>query len=709
MTVPHSKVIFAIIFSMLPLSPVQAAAGDELTEIVVLGSRERLERVSGGAHVLTEKDLADSRVLTINEALRKIPGVFAREEEGLGLRPNIGIRGLNPTRSTKVLLLEDGLPLAFAPYGDNASYFHPSIERFNRIEVLKNSGQIAFGPQTVGGLVNYISADPPEFFSGRLAARSGNRGYRDWQVTVGDTIAATHTGWRIDATRKQSAGSRENIELDVTDIGIKLRQDLGTEQSLTLRASLYRERSQVPYSGLTLAEFIANSRANAFVNDFFDSQRIAAAITHGLQISEGLALRTSVYATNFDRDWWRQSSSSMQRPNDASDPACLGMQNLNVGCGNEGRLRSYTTFGIEPRLSIEGSLGAHSLSTVVGLRHHREHQHRQQVHGDTPRARTAGTSLNAGLREDNLRDVEALSGFIETSVTVDRLTVTPGVRVESIHYTRSNRLTERSGSTSLTQFVPGIGFTYKIADGAMLFAGVHRGFAPPRVEDAIRVDGASLELEAELSWNREIGLRFDTADRWRLEASLFEMDFTNQIVPASLAGGSGATLTNAGRTLHRGAELAAEWRDDRHTLAPHARVAWTWLPIARYVGTRYSAIPGHTDVDVGGNRLPYAAHHSATVTLGVRRGPLAAQLEGTWTSAMYGDDLNTVALTTDGQRGRLGGHGIANLTLQYQHDEALTVYASAKNILDRLYIGDLSRGIVVGPPRLLHAGFEYRY
>jgi len=138
-------------------------------------------------------------------------------------------------------------------------------------------------------------------------------------------------------------------------------------------------------------------------------------------------------------------------------------------------------------------------------------------------------------------------------------------------------------------------------------------------------------------------------------------------------------------------------------------VAWTWLPIARYVGTRYSAIPGHTDVDVGGNRLPYAARHSATVTLGLQRGPLAAQLEGTWTGAMYGDDLNTVALSADGQRGRLGGHAIANFTLQYQHDESLTVYASAKNLLDRLYIGDLSRGIVVGPPRLLQAGFEYRY
>lgn len=63
-----------------------------------------------------------------------------RDEEGLEWRSNLGIRGLNPTRSTKALLLEDGVATTYAPYGDNASYHHPPIERFSRIEVLKGSG-----------------------------------------------------------------------------------------------------------------------------------------------------------------------------------------------------------------------------------------------------------------------------------------------------------------------------------------------------------------------------------------------------------------------------------------------------------------------------------------------------------------------------------------------------------------------------------------
>ena len=80
--------------------------------ITVIGDRIRLDSIPGSGTVIDAGILTESRVFTINEALRKVPGVFARDEEGLGLRPNLGIRGLNPTRSSKVLLLEDGIPIA---------------------------------------------------------------------------------------------------------------------------------------------------------------------------------------------------------------------------------------------------------------------------------------------------------------------------------------------------------------------------------------------------------------------------------------------------------------------------------------------------------------------------------------------------------------------------------------------------------------------
>jgi Fe(3+) dicitrate transport protein len=116
--------------------------GDLTEDVVVLasevgGSHETLRRLPGSVDIVDRATLERSRVMTTNEALRKVAGVHVRDEEGFGLRPNIGLRGINPTRSNKVLLLEDGIPLAYAPYGDNASYYHPPIDRFERIEVMK--------------------------------------------------------------------------------------------------------------------------------------------------------------------------------------------------------------------------------------------------------------------------------------------------------------------------------------------------------------------------------------------------------------------------------------------------------------------------------------------------------------------------------------------------------------------------------------------
>jgi Fe(3+) dicitrate transport protein len=143
-------------------------------------------------------------------------------------------------------------------------------------------------------------------------------------------------------------------------------------------------------------------------------------------------------------------------------------------------------------------------------------------------------------------------------------------------------------------------------------------------------------------------------------------------------------------------------------MQPRVRLAATWLRDAEFIGERYAITGG--SISTGGNRLPYAATHLATLTVsGEWPGGLALQLEGHYVGSMYTDDLNTVAISADGQRGRMGGHATWNLTLNYRTDGAVEWFAGVKNLADRLYVADLSRGIVPGPSRQLQAGFEYRF
>lgn len=691
----------------LVLSPGVFTEGVTVIATRLAGSLETLERVPGSVETIDRATLGVSRATSVNEAMRKATGVNVRDEEGLALRPNIGLRGLNPTRSSKVLLLEDGVFVTFAPYGDNATYYHPPIERFESIEVVKGSGQIAYGPVTVGGVINYLTPEPPlrPVASARVAG--GNREYFSGQGSAGGTWG--RTGLLAEYMHKQGDGSRQNVHSRVDDANLKAVFDLGSAQTLTFKGNYYGEDSQVTYSGLTLAEWEADPRQNPFENDGFSGWRLGGSLKHTLLLHRSL-LTTHVYGSRFSRDWWRQSSNSAQRPNDRADTRCGGMASLLTTCGNEGRLRDYGHFGIEPRLRFGLRLFGRDHETEVGVRAHFERQERLQENGDTPTAR-------AGVRvEDNRRENEAYSAFLQDRLLLGRFTLSTGVRLESVQYRRTNRLANggagASGSTDLRQWVPGAGLSYAPTDRVNVFAGVHRGFAPPRTEDVVGNTGGVVDLDAEKSWNYEMGVRSLPRPGVRLEATLFRNDYENQIVPASLAGGLGATLTNGGETLHQGLEVSA--RLDTGTLrrSDHnvfLRAAFTALPTARFEGPRFSSVPGSTAVRVSGNRLPYAPERLLTAAIGYThpRG-LTAQVEAVHVSEQFADDLNSVESSADGQRGLIPSYTIWNLALSYDLRK-ITLYAAAKNLTDELYLADRSRGMLPGPPRQLQAGLATRF
>lgn len=682
-------------------------------DIVVIGARENLLRIPGSGATIEREDLEASRVFTVNEALRQVPGVFPRDEEGLGLRPNIGVRGLSPTRSSEVLLLEDGLPLTYGPYGDNASYSHPPLRRFERIEILKGASQIRFGPHTVGGVVNYISPRAPGSFEGSVFVAGGENGYAEAAISLGGPIA----GFRLlgHANSTSFDGVRENHGLEFNDFALRAERDLAPGHELIGRFAINRENSQVSYSGLTQAEFNANPFANPFPNDRFETQRYTGALTHGWHITPDVSLTTSAYALYFNRDWWRQSSNSGQRPSDASDPACGGMANLNTTCGAEGRLREYQQGGVETRLRWETFLLGADADIEAGLRWHTERQSRLQVNADQPTGRTPGVSINAGVLEDNVRTADAWSGFVLATLDYGRFAISPGVRVESITFERTNRLNGSSGESDLTQVIPGLGATFDLTDALVVYAGVHHGFSPPRIEDVVTNAGGTVDLDAEESTNWELGVRGEPAPGLRLDVSGFHMDFANQIVPSSVAGGVGATLTSAGETRHTGIEASAQYslRDAGRLTTDdlYFRTALTWTPEAELTGARFSNIAGFGATSVAGNRLPYAPEWIASAAVGYARGQwLNLQAELQFTGEMFTDDLNTVAPTANGQRGLIESATILNLSANVRPNGGDAVFfVTVKNATDELHIVDRARGILPGAPRLWQAGLRYAF
>lgn len=702
-----SKAIDATQTGATATSAEAAPVKDSLPTVEVIGSEDKLSKLPSAVSLLKADELQRSHVFTTSEALRKAPGVHVRDEEGMGLRPNIGMRGMNPTRSTKTLLLEDGLPLSYAPYGDNASYYHPPIERYDSIEVMKGSGQNLFGPQTIGGLVNYLTPEPPEEFQGKVRAIGGNRDYFNGYLSLG--------GYKglLDVMHKRGQGARDNTDSELYDLYGKKVFELSDNQSVILRGSYYSEDSQLTYSGLTQKEYeLQGHRYNPFKNDHLKFERWGLSGTHQIHFTDDLRLTTSAYGSIFERDWWRQASTTSdsqcgsaftnaRRAGEAVDPdSCNSLQ---------GRLRRYYTYGFESRLFARHHLLGVESELETGVRAHYEIQRRDQKNLKP----LTGTET---LAEDRQRYTDAYSAFLQNRFIVGDWTFTPNVRVEHILNDSRDALTGSSGNANTTGLLPGFGMTWTPIQDATLFFSMHRGYSPPRTEDLI-VTGSGgatyTDVEAEKSWNYELGARTKPIPGATLEVTGFHNDFENLISVGSIAGGS--TPLAQSQAKFEGVELLGRLDSDKlfHTDGNiYLQLAHTWLPTAKNT-TPVTQVSNDTVVagSVAGNRLPYAPEQMVTTTLGYTHTTgWDIRLEAVHVGKQWADFANTRTPTADGQKGQIAAYTILNLAATYPLKKYNTdLFVTVKNLTGHEYIVDRTRGILPGTPLLVQGGFEYRF
>jgi outer membrane receptor for Fe3+-dicitrate len=208
--------------------------------------------------VVGRDDLTQLAPQHAGDVLRTVPSVNVVGEDPMGLRLNLSIRGLDPNRSRKVLVLEDGVPVSLNPYGSPELYYTPPIERMERVEVVRGSGQILWGPQTLGGVIHYVTREPPRRLTLHADLRYGSFGYLLAALSAGDTQGAV--GWRLDVLHRRFEGPRA-LDAAVTDVNGQLRLQLSPRATLRLKLDFYDESSRATYLGLKPHSLCATPRS----------------------------------------------------------------------------------------------------------------------------------------------------------------------------------------------------------------------------------------------------------------------------------------------------------------------------------------------------------------------------------------------------------------------------------------------------------------
>ncbi|MDP1532605.1 MAG: TonB-dependent siderophore receptor [Rubrivivax sp.] len=657
------------------------AAQIELPRIdVISGGEEAIAKQPGSVSIVNKAQLERSQPLSTEDALRKVPGVYIKGEEETAVVANIGIRGLNAA-DYKTLVLEDGVPIAPGLFVGNGRYYNPRIQRMDEIEVLKGAAALRYGPNTIGGVINYKTKDPIDGFA--VSGRVGTHNYREASIEAGGSTPSGEAKAGLFYTRASSDGFQDK-GFDMQDLMVKAGMALGDNQWLGAKFTYYENDANISYRGLFLGEYNAGAEHNPAPDDYFLTERKSLDINHMWEIRPGMSLNTVLYWSEMYRDYWRFAVDS------AASTAAGSWVYTNVVNGNN---RAFDRIGLDSRLTVANTLFGVNGEAEIGVRVMQEEMVDQGIAATRTNPRT-GT-----ITTDRIDSATSYALFAQNRFDVtDRLSITPGLRIESYTQERKDlKNSANNGNSSNTEYLPGIGATYKLSPAAQLYGSVYKAFSPPLNSQSI-VTGVDQQLDAEHSINVEFGVRGQSG-ALRYEFTAFQMDFDNQITPAISGGLANA---NAGSTLHRGLEGALGYRLG-NGFSVDGNL--TWIPVSEYRENRGGGINE-------GNRLPYSPELLANLSLGYASGPVNAALSWNYVDEQFGSGDNSVPITGSGGAiwsGLIPSYYTVDLTGSYDVNKQLKLFGAIKNLTDERYIASMRQGIYAGPERAVEVGAKYTF
>ena len=721
---------------LIPLIAAPFAVSEEpaekLQRMTVTGGADYVDKVPGSAYFLTPEQLekVQGGYGDIHRILRQVPGVNIQEEDGFGLRPNIGFRGTDTERSSSITLMEDSVLIAPAPYSAPSAYYFPSTGRIESIEVTKGASTIKYGPSTIGGALNLISTSIPKEDSLNAELKFGEFNTKIAHVSAG--TSTENAGFLLETYQAETDGFKQldgggDTGFDVEDYVAKLRlntdKDAERYHEVEFKFGYYNQLANETYLGLTDQDFDDNPfrRYASSQLDNITVQHDQYQVSHYGELTDNLDITSAAYLNYTSRNWYKLETvrgntiaSILDRPEEFAEEIAFirgDTDSPDDTFALRDNNREYVSRGIQTTLGYDLEHDGVEHTIELGLRFHNDYEDRFQQE-DNFRIENGTLVLTSqgapGSHSNRIGEADAWAFFLQDKADFGALTLTPGLRYELIDFQRRDYGTNdptRSGAdlsiadTSVTALIPGLGAHYELSPTTSIFGGIHKGFSPPgpTSDDSI---------EEEESINYEFGGNYIEGYFWSELVGFFN-DYENLLGADTLSSGGTGTgdLFNGGEATSYGIEAVMKYdlgKAMESKFGIPLRASYTYTK-AEFGDSFDSDFFGVVE---DGDAIPYVPRNQASFGVGVEYDKYALNLDGHYVQATP---------TVPGQAGirntrRTDSATVFDIKADYQFKEGVKLFALIENLFDKEYIvARRPAGARPGRPRTFLAGVKLNF
>ena len=676
----------------------------ELQSVVVTANRAAALRTESPIAIsrLSPKLIDESKASMLYELINKTPGVimpsYNNEQHAMAIRQPMGT-------SAYYLYMEDGIPIR--PLG---VFNHNALLEINQfaissIEVVKGPVSSIYGPEAVGGAVNFIMQRPTLVPTAKVGVQFDNWGFRRVQFGSGAKIkkfgfyvgglSSQQTNSWMAASDYDKTSINARLEYNFTEktrlIGSLIYGKYYSQMSGSVDSTMFYKRNYVSSSDFTYRKSDAyrsrltlehdwNSNSKSFITFFQRSNKHGQNPTYAIRWTPGaVTARGEINSNDFES--YGVVAQHSQKFNFLNAKLILGGV-LDI------TQNDYWSYRIDLDAKLDPT---------------KKFVERYSISIERPELPIA----------NYVGDINNYAGYLQYDFEpINNLRFSLGGRYDLMDLDYINNINKTNGNITYERFTPKVGVTYDLGNGRGMYANYSQGFSPPSLTAIFRPRPNTTPVQFYTNLNSAYFINYEIGgwasiikNKVMIDVALYQMDGKNELLNIRQADNS-FDYQSAGKTLHRGIEFGINAKPNEQYWF---RFGGT-NALHRFEDFEISKNPADNFKNLGGFEMPSSPRWSWNTEFTyypkwVKN--LRTSLEWQYLSSWYQNQINTI---------KYEGYNLINFRIGYKW-KSIELYSNILNLTDELYANSASRGnnptdrstFNPGAPRTYVFGLQYNF